>query len=94
VNIHEINVSEIIAGSKFISIDDAIKLYEEVDRLLSINDQVNIDFLGIDEINEVALVNSIGKFYNNDWDSRVNYNIKYININNNERILINKIITR
>jgi len=93
MTVHEINISELIGGNEFISSGDGQLLYERICYMLSRDDIVHVDFLGINKISDEALSESIGKLYRSDeWDKLILCNIKYINVTDSERAQINRFV--
>ena len=92
--INQLNVSEIINSDSAVSPKDGDLVYVEIDRSISENKVVKLDFSGIRILITAFLNAAIGQLYSK-YDSRqLNKLLKLTNVADEDKILFKKVVER
>lgn len=90
----KINVFEQIGGNAAVSTEDGDTLYKRIEKSLSGNAKVTLDFINIDLITSTFLNAAIGQLYNKHDSQFLNDNFEIENLSAEDIDLLKKVIER
>jgi hypothetical protein len=75
-----IKILDITKSNAAVDISDGITLYNEIVSLLARQEEIILDFSGIEILTSSFLNNSIGLVYNTQYKNEMDSKVKYINL--------------
>lgn len=92
--INHLDVSEIINSDSAVSAIDGNLVFAEIDKIISANGNVELDFSGINILITAFLNSAIGQLYSKYEGEQLNKMLKLTNVAEEDKILFKKVVER